>query len=150
MNASAASTYWVVVADESQAILYSRAKKYSPLVEFLRLENETAKEKVGDLLSDKGGRSFDSHGQGRHTFANEKSGPKEQAATVFAKQLAERLAAEHHRGRFGAFAIVAAPRFLGLLRSALSSSLKLEPYATIDKEVVGKDPAFIAGLLDEA
>jgi protein required for attachment to host cells len=45
---------------------------------------------------------------------------------------------------------VAAPRFLGLLRSAIASATSEQPYATVDKDVVGKDAGAIERLLDNA
>ena len=44
--------------------------------------------------------------------------------------------------------MIAAPRFLGVLRSALSKA-GVEADLTIDKEVTGRDTAFIQKLLDE-
>ena len=45
------------------------------------------------------------------------------------------------------FALVAAPRFLGLLRAEISTLVNVEPYNTVDKEVVGSDEAVIEKLL---
>ncbi len=36
----AEKTYWVVVADESRAIFYTRDTRRAPLLEFLALDNE--------------------------------------------------------------------------------------------------------------
>lgn len=139
---------WVVVADESKAIFYTREMRRSPMIEAFTLSNSVAREKTGDLLADTGGRSFDSHGQGRHTMAKEKSGPKQHASETFAKEIAEHLAKGQHSGSFREFALVAAPRFLGTLRGALNTGRKLEPYATVDKELVGQDPSVIARHVD--
>ena len=141
-------SYWIIVADESNATFYSRAKKFSPLVEILSLANADARKKTGDLISDRGGRSFDSFGEGRHTMRKEKTDPKRRAAEVFAKSIAERIGRAAHDGSMHAYAIVAAPRFLGVLRDALAHSSSGEPYATVDKEMVGHPPAEIARLLD--
>lgn len=139
--------FWVVVADESNAIVYARDTMRGPLRELFSLENETARKKMDQLISDSGGRSFDSYGKGRHTMANEKAGAKRNAATVFAKQIAERIAKVMHDGSCRGFAVVAAPRFLGVLRDAISIATTAEPYATVDKEVVGQDTAIIEKLL---
>jgi len=139
--------FWVVVADESTAIVYSRATKTGPLREVFSLANEAARTKTEQLISDSGGRSYDSKGKGRHTMANEKVDPKKHAALVFAKQIAERIGKVTHDGSCRGFALIAAPRFLGLLREAVAAATAVEPYATVDKEVVGKDVTVIAGLL---
>jgi len=140
---------WVVVADESRAIIYAWDEKYSPLRELAQLKNEVARQKLSSQTSDRGGRSFDSHGQGRHTISNEKTDPKQHAAIVFAKEIAGRVAAGRQEGRCRDYALVAAPRFLGLLRDALEIAGHSDPLLTIDKGVVGQDPAVIEKLLNE-
>ena len=141
-------SYWIVVADESCATVYTREQRRSDLVELFSLENTISRQKTGELLSDRGGRSFDSFGAGRHTMAGEKTGPKKQAATVFAKQIAERIGKVTHDGSCRGYVLIAAPRFLGLLRDAVSRSCKFEPYKTVDKDVVGHDTSVIKKLVD--
>ncbi len=140
--------FWVVVADEAEAILYGRETRSGPLVEMDRLRNDDARRKTGELLADRGGRAFDSHGHGRHTMTRERSGPQQHAADVFAKSVAERIAAGLHAGQCRAYALVAAPRFLGTLRRALGLVTKEEPYASLAKQVTSKDPAAIGDMLD--
>lgn len=143
-----ANSYWIVVADEFQVIFYAREKKFSPLVELNSLQNPTAREKLENLVSDRSGRSFDSHGQGRHAFTKEKSDPKSQSYAAFAKDIAERIRDGGQRNKFDKLAIIAAPRFLGVLRSALTKA-GTDPDLTIDKEVTGRDTTFIQKLLDD-
>jgi len=76
----ARKTVWIVVADESRAYVYERKSVAGPLQELFNLENEVGRMKSGELLADRGGRSFDSHGQGRHTMTKEKAGPKKRAS----------------------------------------------------------------------
>lgn len=140
-------TYWVVVADESCAIVYTRDTKRAPLDELFSLQNETARKKTAELMSDRGGRSFDSHGHGRHTMVKEKSDLKKNAAAAFAKRIAEAIAKAVHSGTCRGFALVAAPRFLGVLRDAVATEVRKEPYAAVDKEVVGQDTSVIEKLL---
>ena len=149
MNARALNGYWVVVADDSQAIVYSRESRTGPMAERTRLHSEAARQSAGEQLADKGGRSFDSHGHGRHTMTRESGSPEVQAREAFARELADYIAHAGHANEFGYYAIVAAPKFLGALRAALASRTKQEPYAVVDKAVVGRDPEFIAGLVDE-
>ena len=139
--------FWVVVADESNAVVYARASRNGPLHEVFSLENDTARMKTEQLISDSGGRRFDSKGMGRHTMSNEKVDPKRHAASIFAKQIAARIGKVMHDGSCRGFALVAAPRFLGVLRDAVSVATTAEPYATVDKEVVGQDTAVIEKLL---
>lgn len=149
-NASvhAEKTYWIVVADESRATVYTRDARRAPLIEFFSLENEVSRMKVGEILADRGGRSFDSFGAGRHTMAAEKADPKKHAATGFAKDIAERIGKGVHDGSCRGYALIAAPRFLGMLRDAVSRKCRIEPFKTLDKDVVGQDTAFIQKLVD--
>ncbi len=147
MTTSSHRFYWAVVADESHAIVYARETLSGPLHEQFSLDNEVARKKTDQLISDSGGRSYDSYGKGRHTMSNEKSDPKKTAATAFAKQIAGRIAKVMHDGSCRGYALVAAPRFLGLLREAISVAKIAEPYETVDKEVVGQDTAVIEKLL---
>jgi protein required for attachment to host cells len=142
-----AHSYRILVADEFRAVFYDREKKFSPLRETGILQNDAAREKNSDLMSDRGGRSFDSHGDGRHTMTNEKTDPKSQSAIVFAKEVAERLSADHGKGVYDSLVVVAAPRFLGVLRPALATA-GVDAVREIDKAVTAKDAAFIQELVD--
>ena len=150
MQTSAATDnkyYWIVVADESAAVIFGQERRNDPLFPLHSLDNPEARKHTGELLSDRGGRAFDSHGQGRHTMAKEKEGPKRHLATVFAKEIAEKIAHAMHDGSCRGYALIAAPRFLGLLRDAVATNVKDGPFTTIDKDVVGKDAKFIEELL---
>jgi protein required for attachment to host cells len=140
--------YWVVVADEYQAFFYTRETNSGPLIEHDSLRNEVAREKMENLVSDRGGRAFDSQGMGRHAYDEEKSNLKTHSYAVFAKHIAERIKAGRQTHKFVKLAVVAAPRFLGVLRAALEKT-GTEPDLTIDKEVTGRDTAFIQELLDK-
>ncbi len=142
--------YLVVVADESRADLYKRERLRGPMELARTFANEAARQRNDDLLADRGGRAFDSHGHGRHTMSAEKSGPKQHLAEAFARQIADYIGAEQHKGRLHGYALVAAPRFLGTLRGQLASRVPYEPYRTVDKNVVGQPDADVARLLDEA
>jgi len=142
--------YVVVVADEYRAIFYARDTMTGPLRKLRTFTNETARMKTGELLSDRGGRSFDSHGQGRHTMGGDRDSPQQQLAKAFAKDVVEVIASESHKGTCRGYAVIAAPRFLGLLRQEFSGSIKDEPYATVAKDVVGQDEAVIEKLLENA
>lgn len=142
-------TTWVIVADESAAVIYVRKSRRGSLTELFTLTNEVGRKKTGDLISDRGGRSFDSHGQGRHTMVKEKSGPKKRATVAFAKKLAGRANKAMHEGTCDEIALIAAPRFLGVLRDAFAKTGNVNPVLTIDKEMVGQDAVVIEKLLAE-
>ncbi len=140
--------FWAIVADEARAIVYGHETKSGPLRKVLTLDNEIARMKASELISDRGGRSFDSGGEGRHAMGEEKNDPRRQAAARFAKTIASRISKAKHSGTCRDFALVAAPRFLGELRAALNTMSKVDPYLEIDKDMVAADPVAIRRLMD--
>ena len=141
-------TTWIIVADESAAIVYERKSKRGALTQLFEMTNEAGRKRTGEFLADRGGRSYDSHGPGRHTLAKEKVDPKLHAAQAFARKIAKRIVNAVREGKCQEIALIATPRFLGVLRDALSRSGKIDPALSIDKEMVGKDAAAIQKLLD--
>lgn len=141
--------YWVLVADEFQARIFSRQKKFSDLVEEASFENPVARMKTGDVMSDRGGRSFDSGGQGRHSMDSDKANPKTESYPAFAKELAREISKAHQAKKFARLAVAAAPRFLGILRPALESA-GVKADVTIDKAIAGQDVAAIQKVIDSA
>jgi protein required for attachment to host cells len=81
-------------------------------------------------------------------MSSEKDGPRQHIATVFAKSIAEAVAHDLQSGRCRGFALIAPPRFLGELRKEILNRVKTEPYATVDKAVVGSCEAVIEKLLE--
>lgn len=140
--------YWVIVADESSATLYSRTSRRGDLEKVQTLRNEDGRKRAGEILADRGGRSFDSFGKGRHTLAREKSGPKTHIAEQFAKQIAEYVGDIVRAGGCRGYSLVAPPKFLGILRDAVYRNCKLEPITTIDKELVGRPVRELRRYLD--
>lgn len=139
---------WVVVANASKAIIFSRENRRDALTQSLILENTSSRKKVGELQADKGGRSFDSHGKGRHTIEQEKSGPKQQLASIFAQEIVDVVNRAAKLNRCTSFGVIAAPEFLGLLREAMSHGHSLMPTFEIDKNVVQCNAAEIGDLVE--
>lgn len=94
-----------------------------------RLENKA-------LGSDKPGRSFDSHGAGRHALGKEHD-PAETVAQEFAHSLAARLDAGRTKHAYTKLVLVAEPRFLGMLRAALSPHTAALVSAALDRDLGG-------------
>lgn len=151
MQARANTTpcYWYVVADEARAIVYASSARRGSLSEIYSADNAAARAKVGDLISERGGRSFDRFGPGRHTMENERGDPKTQAATRFAKSIAEHIAGALGDGSCREYALLAPPKFLGLLRAAIGRCTNDTPFMTIAKNVVAHDLARIEKLIED-
>ncbi|SES75706.1 Protein required for attachment to host cells [Nitrosomonas marina] len=124
---------WILSANSGNAKLFSADSPIGPLTEIETFDNPAARTKQSDLTTDRPGRSFDSHGEGRHAMEVDVS-PHEQEQIRFAKFLADRLEQGRLTKKFDRFVIVAAPAFLGLLRANLSAALTTLMSLEIDKD----------------
>jgi protein required for attachment to host cells len=70
-----------------------------------------------------------------HGTGGERS-PHKHEAQLFARQIAAEL--EHERQGFDRLVLVAGPEMLGLLRAALSDSLRARVSAEVDKDLEGQ------------
>ena len=114
----------IIVADQSKARLFSINSPEGALNEIQCLEHDVAREKSGALASDRPGRSFDSGGQGRHAMSTSVD-PMEQEAIRFAKEIGEQVTVICRDGNYNHLMIIAAARFLGLLREAIDNPQQL-------------------------
>jgi protein required for attachment to host cells len=96
----------------------SRFGDWRPLTE---LHNERATRHESNFVSDRPGRSFDIVGGGRHAMSPQVS-RKEQEALRFAREVATYLNNAIANNEATQLVLLAAPGFLGLLRSELSDA----------------------------
>lgn len=149
LKSRAAKSSCIVVADEASGTIYRREKRSGPLEIWQTMQNEEGRKRAGDLETDRGGRSFDSFGAGRHTMAREKSGPKTKNAERFARQLAGQVGRMLQEGQIQDYVLVAPPRFLGQLRAALTRISSVEPRRTVAKELTGVSAKELDAFLDK-
>jgi protein required for attachment to host cells len=136
------SKIWIVVADEAKARILATNKSSESLVEIKALSSTEAHEQEQDLVSDKPGRGSNGNGQGKHAM-DEKTTHKEQYAIRFAKQLGDLLEKNQYKKSYMKLIIVAAPRFLGLLRKELSKNVTELVSLEIDKDLTMLEPQAI-------
>ena len=124
---------WVVVADSTRArILTLEQRALTELEDLVHPASRTADH---DLVSDRGGRTFDSSRQGgRHTMEPQHT-PKEVEVEAFARELAQRLHAARARGEFDELILIAAPQFLGQLSAHLDEVTQRLVTRRIDKNL---------------
>lgn len=131
------SNYVVVVADAARARIFSRTKKFSPLQEETVLTHPESRLQRQDLVSDRAGTVHESRTHGE-SQAEEPTDPKRHEAESFAREVANHLHQRRHNGGLEGLTLVAEPRFLGLLRSALDEATKklviLEVRASLTRE----------------
>ena len=134
----------VVVGDAARVRLFAVDLETEHLVETAALVNTAAHQHARDLTADRDGRSFDRQGGGRHALAPS-SEPKSQATAVFARD----VAAQVQEASVGSNTIVliAAPRFLGLLRKQLSPTTKSKVSRQINKDLTTSNAKEIEALV---
>lgn len=130
------STTWILVAHRSGARFFENPGPGKGLIHVETIEHPEGRLKNGDINSDKPGRAFDRMGGGRHSMSTEQQ-PTERVAQQFAKHLGEKLVRGRTENRFSKLVLVAEPRFLGELRSALDSPTTALISATLDKDLGG-------------
>ncbi|MDO8893868.1 host attachment protein [Nitrosomonas sp.] len=124
---------WILSANSGNATLFTADSPTAALTELETFDNPDARVKQIELTSDRPGRSFDSHDDGRHAM-EVKVDPKEQEQIRFAKLLVDRLEQGRVANEFGRLVVVAAPAFLGRLRENFNTSLNALLSLEIDKD----------------
>ena len=132
-------TIWVLAADSARARFFAADTAQGPLKEVADLVHPEARMHERDMASDGPGSAYDSVGQGRHSVGNAVE-PKEEEAIRFAKEVCTRLDSARVAGDFDKLYVVAAPRFLGMLRDGLSEPTRKLVAAEIDKNLAAHKP----------
>lgn len=127
---------WIVVAHRSGARVFEQSGPGKGLEAVTTLEHPAGRLKNREIDSDKQGRAFDSHGTGRHAYSREQE-PTEHVAAQFAREIAALLEDGRNGQKYDRLVLVAEPRFLGLLRAALSEQTASLVTATLDKDLGG-------------
>lgn len=132
------NSLWIVVAESARARIFAVPETGRRLHEITDLSHPESRLHDTELSSDLPGRTFDSHGQGRHGM-EQATGPKEQHALAFAAEIARHLERGRHEGSFDSLVLIAPPGFLGLLRSELDKVTRRAVIGELDKNLLGAD-----------
>lgn len=133
---------WIVVADEAKARVLSLSKLTEPLVEFKTSTSSEAKMLDRELVSDKSGTSHGGSGQGRHSVG-ERHENKEQYEIRFAKEIGDYLEENRQTNTYSKLIIIAAPRFLGVLRKVFTKGVLELITLEVDKDLTMMDTQVI-------
>jgi protein required for attachment to host cells len=129
---------WIVVAASARARIFSVSGIGGTLQEIADLTHPEARLQDRKLSSDRPGRSFDSHGQGRHGMEQTTSA-QEHESHLFAVEIADYIDRGRHGESFDSLILVAPPKFLGRLRPELSKSARDLLVGELDKNLVEAD-----------
>jgi protein required for attachment to host cells len=139
---------WILVADEAIARILEQPEVGDELESVEELTDPLAHARSADLRRDAEGRRAGSathsarpttpHRVRSSANATSSAGEGEQhlEAAQFAKRVAEHLSEALRQHRFEALQVVAAPRFLGLLRKAFGADVQGVVTREIDKDYV--------------
>lgn len=128
------NTTWVLVADSSRARIFKADGPSAALREIETLAHPESRLHEQKLTSDLPGKSFDSHGQGRHAM-EAKMSPKQQERLNFVNQICNRLDSAVGQGRYQQLILVATPSLLGLLRKHVGTDTEKRITYQLDKNI---------------
>lgn len=126
-------THWVLIADGARARIVrvggTFGEKAADMAVF-----EIDHKRLGEIMSDRPGRSFASEGTRRSAMEYHSEPEKEQEAR-FAATLLDELERRLAAHEFEELTIVAEPRMLGVLREKISPALRRTVVAEIAKDL---------------
>ncbi|WP_459614231.1 host attachment protein [Bordetella sp. 2513F-2] len=134
-------THWVVVADEAIARILQWPEVGDELEPVEELTDPDAHADGAELRRDAygrraGGGAQDAARAGPNVTSSAGTGELHKEAGDFARRVAGHLDEALRQGRFDTLRIVAAPRFLGLLRKALTPQVADTVALELDKDLV--------------
>ena len=129
---------WILVAQRAGAQFFEHRGPGKGLQQISELFNAQGRARDREVDSDRPGRAFDRHGQGRHAMGKHES-PHEHIAAQFARRLASEVDTARVEGKFDQFIVVAEPKMLGLIRQALAPATKLKLHGCVAKDYAPED-----------
>ena len=138
---------WVLIADGAQARVLENTGPGKGLQQVGGLEWSIDPLQAQDIVSDRPGRSFASHGTGRSAM-EPKTDPVDYRETEFVKSVAATMDRKLQDGAFDRLIIVAAPIALGDIRKAITASVKKTIIAELNKDLTNLPTAQLAQHLD--
>lgn len=133
---------WVLVADRSQARLFSVSGEDTPITEIEDFVNPSGRSAGRELTRDRPPRTQDSHGEARHAIEPH-TRPEDKSADQFAHELSAALERGWAGRRYDDLVLIAPPRFLGVLNAVLGEQVSARVTDRIAKELTHGDMAAI-------
>lgn len=128
---------WILVAHRSGAKLYEKlGKELNLLQELAHPEGKLQDKEMG---TDKPGRAFDRVGGDRHSMGKEQQKATEQEMMRFVRELVAVLEEGRTKRRYHKVVLIAEPRFLGELRSAMTPQTAALISVTQSKDLASMD-----------
>lgn len=128
----------IVACTATRARLWRSTNRFGDWFLLAELTNPAAAARESDFTSDRPGRTFDSFGSGRHAMVPGET-RREHEARRFAGELAGQLNHGIVSGDFDHLVLIAAPSFLGHLRTALSDQARRAVIYEDARDLTGLD-----------
>lgn len=141
---------WILVAHDAGARFFENDGPGTGLQLIEEVDHPEGRERDRDFDSDRPGRSFRKNaGDPRRAAMSRSESPHERAVADFARDLADKLQHARTENRYDRLVLVAPPRFLGLLRSALDGPTSQLVTASLDKDLAAQKESELAEHLGE-
>jgi protein required for attachment to host cells len=114
---------WVVVADGARARIFEVHRSAPGLRPVLPYELAGSRHRDQDIVSDRAGRSHQSHGYGSSPMSPQ-TDPTDHEHDLLARDVAQVLAHGRNTNRVTSIVLVAAPTFLGRLRRSIDAQTR--------------------------
>lgn len=124
----------IVVADSARARIFTADSAHSPLNEIETMAHPEGRMHEQNMVSDMPGKESGKGGGGDHAY-QEKIEPKKQEMIEFAKRIADYLDDARKANKLNKLLLVAAPAFLGELRTHLSNETSEKIVFELDKNI---------------
>lgn len=138
----AARPVLVVVGDRGRARLFNAEPGEPKLKELEDMVNAGYRLRERQLVSDRPGRGMSRTRGGRASLGDDYQQRRHQA-TLFAKQVAERIQARARLRDYGRIYLIAAPEFIGMLRPCLATKRLKAPVTGIRKDLTRRPDSVI-------
>jgi protein required for attachment to host cells len=133
-------TTWIVSADAGRARFFAESNPAKPLVDIEDMVNTDVRLRDSEINTDAGG--ILAAGKSPHSTGGAlpnsqyqpATTPEQHSAEIFARDISTYLLQAQREGKFQKLALVAAPKFLGVLRQELDSQLKNLVSVEINKD----------------
>ena len=138
---------WVLVADGARARILENSGPGHALTGIEGLVFASGHAATHELVSDREGRSYSSHGHARSAIES-RSDPHRELKTKFAGVLADMLSRELEAGAYQRLVLVAPPEMLGDLRAAISGEVRAKVVGESAHDLTKTPTREVAGHLD--
>jgi protein required for attachment to host cells len=127
-------TTWILVADSARARVFEMQDGSEALREIEDFIHNEARARISELRTDMAGRYFGKGERQQGHMAEPHVDPVAHENDMFAKHIADTLEHARSANRFNELYVIAAPKFLGLLRQNIGKSV-----AALIRDELNKD-----------